>query len=134
MTEKEITQEIPVEQEITQDVQTEQLTSEISDVGTVDPQQQMKDQYLAYMNEIKEGRFVADTREQVIENLNILCKLFSLTTVIPKTETRAYKDDKGKSAQQQVIVGGTPIDLIKSQYPGVYPILMERMLELAVKL
>lgn len=103
-------------------------------ITQTDPQQEMKEQYIKYMEEIKTNRFSVESREQTIENLNTLCNLLKLTTVIPKTETRSYKGQDGKPQQQQIIVGGTPIDLIKSQYPGVYPILVERMLELAVKL
>jgi hypothetical protein len=95
----------------------------------IDPQAELKKEYLAYVDEISKGRFNYDTQEKVIEAVNAISKILSLTTVVPRTELQTKGDTR-----QPVIIGGTHIDLVKSQYPGVYPILVQRLLDLGVKL
>jgi hypothetical protein len=94
-----------------------------------DPNEQMKQEYIAYVNEIRSKRFDCDTRTEAIDSINAICKVLNLTTVVPKTELQTRGDQR-----QPAIVGGTHIDLVKSQYPGVYPVLLERLIELTVKL
>ena len=94
-----------------------------------DPNDEMKVEYIAYVNEIKAGRFSCDTRQEAIDSINTLCKVLDLTTVVPKTELQTREGQR-----TPIIIGGTNIDLVKSQYPGLYTVLVERILELAVKL
>ena len=100
-----------------------------SEQEDIDPQAELKKEYLAYVDEISKGRFNYDTQEKVIEAVNSISKILSLTTVVPRTELQTKGDTR-----QPVIIGGTHIDLVKSQYPGVYPILVQRLLDLGVKL
>jgi len=100
-----------------------------SEQEDIDPQAELKKEYLAYVDEISKGRFNYDTQEKVIEAVNAISKILSLTTVVPRTELQTKGDTR-----QPVIIGGTHIDLVKSQYPGVYPILVQRLLDLGVKL
>lgn len=104
---------------------------EVVDVATpaTDPNESMKAEYVAYVNEIKEGRFSCDTRQDAIDAINTICKVLGLTTLVPKTELQTRDGQR-----QPIIIGGTNIDLVKSQYPGLYPVLVERVLELAIKL
>lgn len=104
---------------------------EVVDVAkpATDPNDEMKAEYIAYVNEIKAGRFPCDTRQEAIDAINTLCKVLDLTTVVPKTDLQTRDGNR-----TPIIVGGTNIDLVKSQYPGLYPVLVERILELAVKL
>ena len=94
-----------------------------------DANEEMKAEYIAYVNEIKAGRYSCDTRQEAIDAINTLCKVLDLTTVVPKTDLQTRDGQR-----TPIIVGGTNIDLVKSQYPGLYPVLVERILELAVKL
>ena len=96
---------------------------------TTDANEEMKAEYIAYVNEIKAGRFSCDTRQETLDAINTLCKVLDLTTVVPKTELQTREGQR-----TPIIIGGTNIDLVKSQYPGLYPVLVERILELAVKL
>lgn len=96
--------------------------------------EQLKAEYLKYISEIKEGRYTVDNSIDAIKHIDAICKVLALTTVVPKVERRSSKGEDGRPQHQDVIIGGTNIDLVKSQYPGVYPILMERLLELTVKL
>ena len=100
-----------------------------SEQEDIDPQAELKKEYLAYVDEISKGRFNYDTQEKVIKAVNAISKILSLTTVVPRTELQTKGDTR-----QPVIIGGTHIDLVKSQYPGVYPILVQRLLDLGVKL
>ena len=100
-----------------------------SEQEDIDPQAELKKEYLAYVDEISKGRFNYDTQEKVIEAVNAISKILSLTTVVPRTELQTKGDTR-----QPVIIGGTHIDLVKSKYPGVYPILVQRLLDLGVKL
>jgi len=104
---------------------------EVVDVPTptTDPNESMKAEYIAYVNEIKAGRFSCDTRQESIDAINTICKVLDLTTVVPRTELQTRDNQR-----TPIIIGGTNIDLVKSQYPGLYPVLVERILELAVKL
>lgn len=108
--------------------------AQVNDVGTqettADAQEQMKQEYLAYVAEIEAGRFKYSTQQEVIDSVNALCKVLSLTTLVPKTELQNNKEGQ----RVPVIVGGTHIDLVKSQYPGMYPVLMQRLLDLTAKL
>jgi len=94
-----------------------------------DANEQMKQEYIAYVNEIKAQRFPCETREEALDSIDIICRVLELTTVVPKTELQNREGQR-----TPIIVGGTPIDLVKSQYPGLYPVLVERVLELAAKL
>lgn len=96
---------------------------------TADPKDAMKAEYIAYVNEITKGRFSCDTRQEAIDGINAICKVLGLTTVVPKTDIQTRDGQR-----TPIIVGGTNIDLVKSQYPGLYPVLVERVLELAIKL
>lgn len=96
---------------------------------TTDANEQMKQEYIAYVNEIKAQRYPCDTRVEAIDSINTLCKVLELTTVVPKTELQNREGQR-----TPIIIGGTAIDLVKSQYPGLYPVLVERILELAAKL
>jgi hypothetical protein len=111
----------------------EPVGSEVKD-ASAGLDDQLKQEYLKYIQEIKDGRFEATTADDAIKHITALSKVLSLTTVVPKIERRASKGEDGRPQSQDIIVGGTSIDLVKSQYPGVYPILMERLLELATKL
>jgi len=102
---------------------------ENQEASSVDANEQMKAEYIAYVNEIKAQRYPCDTRVEAIDSINTLCKVLDLTTVVPKTELQNRDGQR-----QPIIIGGTPIDLVKSQYPGLYPVLVERILELAAKL
>jgi hypothetical protein len=94
-----------------------------------DPNEEMKAEYIAYVEEIKAGRYSCDTRQEALENINAICKVLELTTVVPRTELQTREGQR-----TPIIIGGTNIDLVKSQYPGLYPVLVERLLELTVKL
>lgn len=94
-----------------------------------DPKAKMQREYLQYAAEIEAGRFVYDNPKDILEAVNTICKVLSMTTVVPRTELKNVGDKR-----EPAIIGGTHIDLIKSQYPGVYPILMQRLLDLTVKL
>lgn len=96
--------------------------------------EQLKQEYLKYIQEIKDGRYDVSNADEAIKHIDAISKVLSLTTVVPKVEKRASKGEDGRPQHQDVIIGGTSIDLVKSQYPGVYPILMERLLELTTKL
>jgi hypothetical protein len=110
--------------------------SEVVDVTSTETKMddQLKQEYLKYIQEIKDGRFEATTADDAIKHIDAISKVLSLTTVVPKIERRASKGEDGRPQSQDIIIGGTSIDLVKSQYPGVYPILMERLLELTTKL
>ncbi len=113
---------------MTEDVSFEEVV-DVEKKSTTDPNDEMKAEYIAYINEIKAGRFPCDTRQDSIDAINTICKVLNLTTVVPKTELQTRDGQR-----TPIIVGGTGIDLVKSQYPGLYPVLVERVLELAVKL
>jgi hypothetical protein len=112
------------------EAQDAQLNDVATQETTADPQEQMKQEYLAYVAEIEAGRFSYSTQQEVIDSVNALCKVLSLTTTVPKTELQNNKEGQ----RVPVIVGGTNIDLIKSQYPGVYPVLIQRLIDLTTKL
>ena len=57
-----------------------------SEQEDIDPQAELKKEYLAYVDEISKGRFNYDTQEKVIEAVNAISKILSLTTVVPRTE------------------------------------------------
>lgn len=119
----------------TNDVVNPQIIENDSTVNDIVEQQSsqeidnIKQEYLAYVEKLRADRFECSTREQVIESVNTICKVLDLKTVIPRTERQTVNGER-----QAVIVGGTPIDMVKSQYPGIYPILAERLLELVSKL
>jgi hypothetical protein len=119
----------------TNDVVNPQIIENDSTVNDVVEQQSsqeidnIKQEYLAYVEKLRADRFECSTREQVIESVNTICKVLDLKTVIPRTERQTVNGER-----QAVIIGGTPIDMVKSQYPGIYPILAERLLELVSKL
>ena len=105
-------------------------TSVVENVSeTPDANEQMKAEYIAYVNEIKAQRYPCDTRVEAIDSINTLCKVLDLTTVVPTTELQTREGQR-----TPILIGGTAIDLVKSQYPGLYPVLVERILELAAKL
>jgi hypothetical protein len=108
------------------DVQTNDVVQQET---TADTQEQMKQEYLAYIAEIEAGRFSYSTQQETIDSINALCKVLSLTTVVPRTELQNKGDQR-----VPVIIGGTHIDLVKSQYPGMYPVLIQRLLDLTGKL
>jgi len=111
-------------------VQNEETTTvDNSQEGTVDPNAQMKQEYIAYVQEIVSKRYPCDTKADAIETINTIVKVLELTTVVPKTELQNRDGQR-----QPIIIGGTPIDLVKSQYPGLYPVLVERLLDLTSKL
>lgn len=101
----------------------------MEETATVDANEQMKQEYIAYVNEIKNQRFACETREEAIDSIDAICRVLELTTVVPKTELQTREGQR-----TPIIIGGTAIDLVKSQYPGLYPVLVERALELAAKL
>jgi hypothetical protein len=107
-----------------------QLNDVVPQETTADTQEQMKQEYLAYVAEIEAGRFKYSTQQEVIDSVNALCKVLSLTTLVPRTELQNNKEGQ----RVPVIVGGTHIDLVKSQYPGMYPVLIQRLLDLTAKL
>jgi hypothetical protein len=111
------------------EVQDAQFSDVAQQETTADTQEQMKQEYLAYISEIEAGRFKYSTQQETIDSVNALCKVLSLTTTVPKTELQNKGDQR-----VPVIVGGTNIDLVKSQYPGMYPILIQRLLDLTAKL
>lgn len=113
--------------EIVQNEETTTVNNEQNE--TVDPNAQMKQEYIAYVQEIVSKRYPCDTRAEAIETIETLCKVLQLTTVVPKTELQNREGQR-----TQVIVGGTHIDLVKSQYPGLYPVIVERLLDLTSKL
>jgi hypothetical protein len=110
-----------------QDVQTNDVVQQET---TADTQEQMKQEYLAYIAEIEAGRFSYSTQQETVDSVNALCKVLSLTTVVPRTELQNNKEGQ----RVPVIIGGTHIDLVKSQYPGMYPVLIQRLLDLTGKL
>lgn len=112
-------------------VQDAQLAKEISDEVPPSTQEldKVKQEYLEYVEKLKNERFECNTREEVIEAINSLCRVLELKTVIPRTERQTINGQR-----QLAIVGGTPIDLVKSQYPGLYPLFVDRLLELTSKL
>jgi hypothetical protein len=112
------------------EVQDAQFSDVAQQETTADTQEQMKQEYLAYISEIEAGRFKYSTQQETIDSVNALCKVLSLTTTVPKTDLQNNKDGQ----RVPVIVGGTNIDLVKSQYPGMYPILIQRLLDLTAKL
>jgi hypothetical protein len=111
------------------EAQDAQLNDVVPQETTADTQEQMKQEYLAYVAEIEAGRFKYSTQQEVIDSVNALCKVLSLTTVVPRTELQNKGDQR-----LPAIVGGTHIDLVKSQYPGMYPVLIQRLLDLTAKL
>jgi|LakMenEpi03Aug12_release.lakeMendotaPanAssembly.Ray.scaffolds.fasta_scaffold02537_2 hypothetical protein len=119
----------------TNDVANPQIIENDSTVNDIVEQQSsqeidnIKQEYLAYVEKLRSERFGINSREEVIESVNTICKVLDLKTVIPRTERQTVNGER-----QAVIVGGTPIDMVKSQYPGIYPILAERLLELVSKL
>ena len=119
----------------TNDVANPQIIENDSTVNDIVEQQSsqeidnIKQEYLAYVEKLRSERFGINSREEVIESVNTICKVLDLKTVIPRTERQTVNGER-----QAVIVGGTPIDMVKSQYPGIYPVLAERLLELVSKL
>lgn len=69
--------------------------AQVNDVGTqettADAQEQMKQEYLAYVAEIEAGRFKYSTQQEVIDSVNALCKVLSLTTLVPKQNCKTIK-------------------------------------------
>ena len=119
----------------TNDVANPQIIENDSTVNDIVEQQSsqeidnIKQEYLAYVEKLRSERFGINSREEVIESVNTICKVLDLKTVIPRTERQTVNGER-----QAVIFGGTPIDMVKSQYPGIYPVLAERLLELVSKL
>ena len=121
------------EQEIT-DVVAEEVTENQSN-AQMEANEALKAQYLAYRKEIDANRFADPVNpEDAISRIKAITDILSLVTYEQKTELRNVTLENGEKTRQQFIIGSTPLDLMKHQFPGLFPILVERLQNLSVKL
>jgi len=124
-------------QEQITDVVAEEVTeNEVQQTNLeVDTQEALKAQYLAYRKEIDANRFADPVNpEDAIARIKAITDILSLVTYEQKTELRNITGPNGEKQRQHFIIGSTPLDLMKHQFPGLYPILVERLQNLSVKL